>query len=283
MQFSFSRFIHLCRLQLAANRKLYLLGMAALAGMLLAFMLFFLITDDELSYNTQQTIYMIGLVLSSGVFTTTIFKQYAEKSQRTQALMLPVSALEKMVLAVLLTLVVYPLVYTVICLSCLKVMNYIDIYWLGNPNALYWLNASYTPGLLIMYVYVQSFVLLGAIWFRKQTFVKSAVMICLIIIGIHAVHSFLGRKIIGSAQPANVEAVGQKLGATGISNFRYDGGMPYINTLLTASAKINGKWDTEYYMVELPRPGFAIMATVLILVPFFLWFITLLKLREQQL
>lgn len=283
MQFSFSRFINLFKLQLAANRRLYLLGAAALAGMLLAFMLFFLITDRELNYGTQQAVYLIGLVLSSAVFTTTVFKQYAERTQRAQALMLPVSALEKMLLALLLTLVVYPLVYTIICLSCLKVMNYVDIHWLGNPNALYTLNDHYTPGYLVIYFYLQSFVLLGAIWFRKQTFVKSAVMICLVIIGMHALSSFLGRKTIGRAQPANLEAVGEKLGAANIVNFRYDGGTPYINTLLSASAKVNGKWDTGYYMVELPQPGFAIMAAVLILVPFFLWFITLLKLREQQL
>ncbi|WP_343701090.1 hypothetical protein [Chitinophaga sp.] len=283
MQFSFSRFINLFKLQLAANRRLYLLGMAALAGMLLAFMLFFLITDRELNFKTQQAVYLVGLVLSSAVFTTTVFKQYAERSQRAQALMLPVSALEKMVLAVVLTLVVYPLVYTIICIACLKVINYLDIYWLGNPNALYMLNDEYTPGLLVIYFYLQSFVLLGAIWFRKQTFVKSAVMICLIIIGMQAFSSFLGRKIIGRTQPANVEAVSQKLGATKIRHFMYDGATPYVNTLLMANTEIEGKVDWEYYKVELPQPAFSIMLVVLIAVPFFLWFITLLKLREQQL
>lgn len=282
MQFSFKRFSCLFKVQLATNRKLYLLGIAALAGTLLAFMLFFMFLNKGLGYDTQVAIFFIGLVLSSCIFTTTLFGQFAEKSQRIQAVMLPVSPMERMAVAILLSVVVFPLVYLLVCLGCLRLINYLDIYWMGNTEPLFQLNDGNAHVYFIIYYYLQAVVLLGAIWFRRYTFVRTAVMISLVVVGTQSFNDFIAQSILGNAQPENREAVNRKLEAK-VGQFQYDGATPYANIRVSAFTEAEKYSGQEYYMVELQSGVKVLMMIVIVLTPFFLWYITLLKLREQQL
>lgn len=280
MQFSFKRFCYLFKLQLAVNRKLYLLGIAALAGVLLVFMLLMMFLDKGLPYDTQMVVFLIGLLLSSGIFGAAVFKQFAEKEQRVQAIMLPASALECLLVAILFTLVIFPAVYMTVCLTCLWVINYIDVYWMGRVNAMYRMDDGHNDVLFILYFYLQAIVLVGAIWFRQYTFVKTAVMVCLMAIGLQAFNDYLGRAIIGVSQPASISEVNENLGIN-TRHFQYLGTTPY--TSMRFSAFMEDAEKPEYLHVELPPVQRAVSWGLLLLVPFFLWFIAFLKLREQQL
>lgn len=283
MQFSFTRFNYLFRLQLATHLRFYLLGMAALAGILLAIMLFIAVNDNEgLGYGTQTLIFLIGLVLSSAVYTASIFKPFSQKASRIQAIMLPVSAMERLAVALLFTLVIFPMVYGIICLSCLWLINLVDLYALGHLNYLFALNDGKFLLYILPFYFLQAMVIPGAIWFRRYTFVKIAVVVCLVILGFQGLNDVVTRKIMSGVQPAEMEQVSKKLGQD-VKEFRFEGASPFFNMRLAGYVERSGRWEQEYYEVKLPGPLYGAMLTALVLFPLFLWFITLLRLREQQL
>ena len=119
MQFSFRRFSHLLRLQFVTNRKIYLLGILAIAGILLCVMLYNVFMSEKgFTYDQQQMYFAIGLILTSVVFVSFVFRQYGGKSQRTQSILLPVSNLEVLAVAMLQSCILFPLVFTGIFLCC---------------------------------------------------------------------------------------------------------------------------------------------------------------------
>jgi hypothetical protein len=235
-----------------------------------------------LTYFNQQGVYAVGFFLSAGVFGSTFFKQLTAKSQRIQALMLPVSAPERLAVAVLFVLIIFPMVYTSVCLGCLWIMNYIDVHWFGRLNALYYMNDDLTSGYLIIYFYLQALLLLGAVWFRKYTFVKTAVMVCVVAIALTVFNEFLGKSVVNTVPETTKNEVMAKL-SPAVQELNYNGSMPYLNMTFTARTLDGGKLKDEYYRVALPPAVKVTVATILILAPFFLWFTTLIKLREQQL
>lgn len=282
MQFSFKRFSYLFKLQLATNKKRYLLGIAALAGVLLVFMLSMIMDDDGMTFNNQQAIYVTGTLLSSAIFGTAVFGQYTRKSSRIQAIMLPASGLERLMVAIVQVLVLFPLVFTGVFMVCAKLMNYIDIYWLGHLNAIFLLNDGLVWGYLFFYFQLQALLLLGAIWFRKYAFVKTAVLVCLVAIGVVLANGYLGQKILKNIPAATRTEVMKKL-PPGARNLRYDMVNPFGDLWLKATVVQDGRGEFEYYKVEPPPAGRWAVSTLLLLLPFVIWYITLLKLREQQL
>ncbi|RPE12925.1 hypothetical protein EGT74_05115 [Chitinophaga lutea] len=283
MQFSFTRFNFLFKLQLATHLRFYLLGMAALTGILMVFMLFVASNNSAgLHYNSQQVIFFIGLLLASGVYTSTIFRQFSQKAGRIQAIMLPVSAMERLAVAILFTLVLFPVLYTMICLACLWLTNLVDLYALGHVNRVFLLDDGMLRVYLFLFYFMQAMVMLGAIWFRRYTFVKTAVMVCVVILGFQGFNDVVVRKMMANARPARMEEVSKKLGED-VRELRVDGANPFFNILASGYAVRGDRWEQEYYEVKLPSPLYGIMMAVLIFFPFFLWFITLLRLREQQL
>src|SRR5690349_4633113 len=138
MNFSFHRFILLLKMQLAVNRRLYLLGILAIAGLLLVYMFFRAANGDfGFEFDAQEENYELTLVFLSVVFGTMIFRNLGSKNRRVQTLMMPVSALERMSVASLMVLVVFPLVYTLIYFSCNALVNLVDARLLRHPNELY--------------------------------------------------------------------------------------------------------------------------------------------------
>lgn len=277
MKFSFRRFIYLLRLQLAVNRKLYLLGIASIAGILLAFMLF-LSYMEGLNYNSQTFMFIIGLILSSAVFGSTIFKQFSKKEDRTMALMLPASAGERIAVALLLVIVIYPLVYMIISVPCLMIAGYLDFHWNNHVNPVFLPGNIETLYAFIANTLVQSFVLLGAIWFRKQAFVKTVVLLFVTIFMFILLSNYSGEAAIQRHRTADAFARD--------TLYSYSATNPYYYIRLGKAVKV-GESQFEHvgtdYLVALPSSVQIPFLLGLGLVPLFLWGITWMKIREQQL
>src|SRR5688500_4196557 len=129
MKFSFHRFILLLKLQFAVNRRFYLLGIAAIAGLLLVYMIF-RAANGELGFEfeAQEETYGLSIIGLSFVFGTLVFRQLGSKAGRIHALMLPVSALERLCVAFLMVFIIFPIVYSIIFFVCLVPVNQVDIH-----------------------------------------------------------------------------------------------------------------------------------------------------------
>lgn len=276
MNFSFSRFGYLLKLQLAVNRKLYFLGIASIAGILLGFM-FFLSYVSEFGYDAQEFVFATGLILSSAIFSSTIFRQFTKTDDRIMAMMLPASAGERLAVALLLTIVVYPLVFVLICIPCTLLMNYINLHWNRYESGFYLpvnVTALYA---FLLNICIQSFMLLGAIWFRRHVFVKSMIAVCLLVFAVVLVNNGSARTMINKS--GTMEFYQQD------TLYNFDSAVPYYSINLQAHTKVaEGMYNIGHYYHVALRPAVQIpflLVPALILV--LLWCVTWMKIREQQL
>src|SRR6202012_4286463 len=93
--FSFSRFSKLVALHWAGNKRLYLLALPAIAGMLTVWYGFLLVMDrySPLDDGLQALTYYWGLALIGCLYSSTIFAEFGSKAQGIAWLGLPASAL----------------------------------------------------------------------------------------------------------------------------------------------------------------------------------------------
>lgn len=286
MQFSFVRFSYLFKLQLAANRKLYLLGIAAITGMMLCYMFLAVFTfENGFKFETQIDFISIALILSGSFFTSLIFKQYGDKNKRIQSILLPVSNTERLGVAVLFTFFLFPLVFILLYFICLSIANAVDVHVLGNMNDMYMLDGIEGGYMFMIFFLVQSVSLLGAIWFRRFTFVKTAVLACVAIIFFSSANELVNKMILDKPEEraAAYYALTNKDPRFPSVHFELVGSPPFQSLRFYGKTNYGYYVDRTSYWVSLPvnqTIGFTIF---LGLIPFFFFYVVSVKLREQQL
>jgi TRAP-type mannitol/chloroaromatic compound transport system permease small subunit len=284
MQFSFARFSYLFKLQLAENRKLYLLGMAAIAGIMLCFMFVSVFTNKSgFTYERQIDFITVALLLTGVFFASLIFKQYGDKDKRIQSILLPVSNAERLAVAVLFIFFLFPLVFLLVYFICIAIVNAIDVHVLGNLNDIYMLRGIEGRYLLMTFCLVQSVALLGAVWFRRFTFVKTVVLVCLSAIFISGVNEVINKVVVKDAGP-RVAAYNAALNKPPFP-VRYEiiGSSPYRSMRFSAKNEYGYFVDGSSYWLSLPDTQMMLFLIFLGLVPLFFSYVTLVKIREQQL
>jgi hypothetical protein len=284
MQFSFARFSYLFKLQFAENRKLYLLSMAAMAGIMLCFMFVSVFTSDGgLTFSGQIDFVTAALILSGAFFTSLIFKQYGDKNKRIQSILLPVSNAERLAVAVLFTLFLFPLVFLLLYFICIAIANAIDVHVLGHMNDVYMLGGIESQYLFMTFFLVQSVALLGAIWFRHFTFVKTVVLICLATFFISGVNEVINKVVV---KDASARVAGYHI-KTNKPPFpvRYEivNAAPYRSMRFFAKNQYGYSIAESSYWLSLPDRQTVFFLIFLALVPLFFFYVTHAKLREQQL
>jgi hypothetical protein len=287
MQFSFSRFSYLCKLQFAANRKLYMLGIAAIAGMMLCYMFYTAFTSDSgMDVDKQADFLVIALLLASSFFGSLIFKQYGDKSKRIQSILLPVSNTERMGVAVLFSCILFPLVFALLHYSCMLLVNTAESQMLGISNSIYLPHGYEGRNTLILFSFVQPLVLLGAIWFRRFTFVKTVVMVCLFGILISFTNDVFNNTILkgAEAKAAAYSANRNKIVyPEGYIHFEMVNSAPYQSLRFNAKNDQGHFISNETYWVALPDNQALPFMALLGIIPLFFFYLTTVKLREQQL
>lgn len=273
MKFSFHRFILLLKEQFAVNRRFYLLGSAAAAGLLLVYMVFRAANGDfGFEFDAQEESYDFTLLFSCVTFGTLVFRQFSSRRSRIQALMLPVSALERLAVASLLVFILFPLAITIIYMLCNALANQVDIHVLGHPNELYFFNGEVEIQAVTILFLLLPVTFLCAIWFRKLTFVKTLVMLCLPVLVFSFLNSMLGKLVISSTQPATHE--GTRFIYWAATPFRY-------LTITNGTEGPQGGFRT--YNLVLPPGQQWIFTLFLCLIPVVFIYLAYLKLREQEL
>ncbi len=182
--FSFTRLWLLIRRQAVENYKFYLLCIALMAGLLI---LFYSIGVRSLGYDsdTQQIFFFFSLALSGSVFTNVLLKELHGATTAIWYLTFPVSTVEKLVLVLFYSILVFIPVHLVLFYA-------IDTAFVNYYNTYYSPETKHTAAVLDLFVedhftfiyysflLIQAAVLLGSIWFNRFSYVKTIVTIFLV-------------------------------------------------------------------------------------------------------
>ena len=193
------------------NKKKYTLSLIAMAGLLLLWFVFMLITESRHSMetSTQVATYYFGLFLVGCLFGSVIFADLGSKNKGLNFLVIPASHAEKLLCAlfysVLMFFVCYTALFYITDLIMLKLSNAVVYsHWLKEhtpggefepqklANVFYEYKSGSKPNylgyLLLFYVALQSAFIAGSIYFSSFSFIKT--IISLLVIGLFTAFVF---------------------------------------------------------------------------------------------
>jgi len=188
--FSFSRLGKLITKQFFENARLYTFSVMALFG-LLALVFAFWVAIGGRSYHEENTwmIFLAGLFLAGTVFASLSFNMLDTKDKGIYWLTLPATHFEKLVCTILYSTVFFTIVYC-ICFFIIKSLSVLFIleYIKDKPTFTYTPMPDFSKGFgevipyfLYAFFAVQALYLLGAVYFRRYTFVITTVVGAVII------------------------------------------------------------------------------------------------------
>ncbi|GEO06376.1 hypothetical protein AAE02nite_40400 [Adhaeribacter aerolatus] len=185
----------LLKRQLKEHYQLYLLGSVALFGLLS--LLFLLVHQwrDSFAGAVQNGVFLIGLFLSGGIFTATMFQEFSVPAKGIWLLGIPATAAEKVIAAIFLSGFAFLVVY----LSIFYLADWLFV-WLTYKeysttplnlfrNGFYWL--------IFTYFLFNGIILLGSVYFYKLSFIKTLLALLLVLISLNYLNNFLMMVISG--------------------------------------------------------------------------------------
>ena len=178
--FEMSRFARLYKKHTVEHLKTYLLTIAVLAGLLLVCLGFFwYIHGAKLNIRDQANVFVFFYLACGTIFTSLTFSQLGDKKQAIPALILPASHLEKYLVSLIYTFVVYQLIF-------LGIYFLVDgtLFALGAPfekdeNEMINVFVSDQKIYIVFFIYalLHAFAFWGAIYFEKLHFVKTGFVV----------------------------------------------------------------------------------------------------------
>lgn len=303
MQFSIYRVWLLSKKQWAENQQLYLLGLLATAGIMAAAFLFHSIQPEGLNYNNQQTILLAGAGIAGAIFSSTILSKFTDKIKGIQALTLPASALEKLITALIFSLLIFPLAYLLVTYPVLVLMHYIDNEFIGHTSRLY------TPTLggdfsktMVPFLIIQAMVLLCSVMFKRYTIIKTVVLVFVVFFGVILINPPIANHMLDvktiSHRKINIRqilynAAGNRLKDTVgvvsvnspalLSTSPYDDATIYLkDNVYTANFSLTEPHTIVMSLAVSDTAKLIFKLLAFLAIPF-LWLVTWLRLKETQL
>jgi hypothetical protein len=192
--FSFDRWRLLVGRHWAENKKKYILSAIAITSLLAFWFLFLLLVDQSyhIDNRMQHGTYFVCLFVFGGFYASQFFSDLGSQSKGINFLLTPASTLEKLACslfyAVLMFFVFFTLVFYVVDALMVTLANALERSRtngsIGKPSEIINLffakkqnagavNISFY--LLLVFFAVQSFFLLGSVYFSKYSFIKTAI------------------------------------------------------------------------------------------------------------
>jgi hypothetical protein len=183
------------------NKKKYLLGLVAIAALAIIWFSFRMLIDQgsPITEEHQLITYYVGLFVIGCLYASLFFSELADGPKAIHYLLVPASALEKLLTAILFGVILYFICYTVIFymvdFAMVKVANGVaHTYWeehrgtklhqVGVVNVFKghreMVDNEVLIYLMLIYVAVQAAFLLGSVYFSKYSFVKTAISLLVI-------------------------------------------------------------------------------------------------------
>ena len=198
------------------NRKKYLLSLGAIVGLLVLWFSFLILTSGErpIEVNLQAVTYYVGLFLCGSLLASLMFADLSDGPKAIHFLLVPASALEKLLSALLYGVVLffisYTLVYYLVDFIMVKVAYNAAVTAhhteFLTPAAAQVVNVFVTPHeqgdnfyiyFLLAYIGIQSAFFLGSVYFVKFSYIKTAVSVLVAFVSL----AFFIHKVMGSFVP----------------------------------------------------------------------------------
>jgi hypothetical protein len=246
--FSFKRFGMLFKKHTVENLKSYLMMLFVFFGILTVSTA---ISNYKSPVPHQIQPYMIFLIAAGTVFTSNIFINLGDKRKTIATLTLPASSFEKFLVGWVYSYVIFQVLYTAIyyllMIAVLKVYKW--------PKDVELMNIFSDKGriyyIFVVYAFLHSVVLYGAIVFKKMHFIKTAFSLFVIggviwLLNDQVVQLMIGRRISGNPPFFGASFVEGKDGY-----YNVDLANDYLNWIvalfLTLSVII---WVAAYYRLK---------------------------------
>ncbi|MEX0662862.1 MAG: hypothetical protein WEA58_15085 [Balneolaceae bacterium] len=178
-EFSFDRFLQVCKRFMAINQRTWAIGFAGALGLILAVWLMydFVGERDILMYSTISSLLQLLYLLGGLILTSSIFNELHNTGSASQLFTLPASTFEKLSAAWFLSYVCYTFIAVILIVLLYTILGFTtDI-----PESV--VNSTITDMDLISQIFsyttYHSIFFLGAVYFRKNNFMKTALSIIL--------------------------------------------------------------------------------------------------------
>lgn len=180
-QFFWPRLIHLLRGDLINIYR----NVAVVAATLGCLMLVAgLLAAGNRSSLSSYNLWVLGMLLIWGpIFASKAFQELHDKTRCETYLLLPASALEKMVSRMLISIVAFPL-FVLAFVTFVSWINYALGSMMFDFGVPVYRFGARTWDLLGHFVVMQSVFLLGGAWFRKAQYSKTALSVTLLLLGL---------------------------------------------------------------------------------------------------
>ena len=226
MQFSFYRLGLLIRKQWAERSRLYILMMAAIAGLMaVAFFIWGLTNQDHIWMETANVFLFVGLFLGGTIMAAMTFSDLSQRTTGIYYLSVPATHAEKLVCGILYTQVFFNAAYLVIffvlrslAFAIIRLYPHITLEHMPFDQGM---NEAYRY-LTITYAAVQTLFLLGSVYFERFAFVKTTVSGVLVIVCVVLFLVYVIGPIIGRLHP---------VGEVGVFRIEEDNGSEYVYSL----------------------------------------------------
>lgn len=226
MQFSFYRLGLLIRRQWAERSRLYILMMAAIAGLLaVAFFLWGLTNQDRLWMETANIFLFVGLFLGGTIMAAMTFSDLSQRTTGIYYLSVPATHGEKLVCGVLYSQVFFTAAYLLIfyilrtaAFAIIRLYPHMSLEHMPDGQGMY----EVYQYLVIVFVAVQTLYLLGSVYFERFAFVKTTVSAVLVIVGFVLFAVYVIHPITGDLHPT---------GQVGVFRIESENGSEYTYTL----------------------------------------------------
>jgi hypothetical protein len=171
--FSFRRFGLLFAKHTAEHIRTYLMALGVLFGVLLlgGSFIFFVIPGPP-DPGLQTACFVILMLISGTLFTSTVYSDYGIKSKAIPTITLPASAFEKFLVGWLYSYPIFLVVYTSVFFLTLSAMGHLG-HWPGIKFQVMTLSQPDMPMSFVVYSIMHSIALFGAIFFDKLHFIKT--------------------------------------------------------------------------------------------------------------
>jgi hypothetical protein len=187
--FSFKRFGSLVAKHWVDHKKRYGLSVLAFTGLLVCwFVLTMFVGDEEgMSEDLQTGTYYFSLFVAGCFYASQYFKDLGWRAKAINFLLVPASSFEKFLCSLLYSVVLFFVVFTAVfyAVDCLMVPLYNSISGTAEkaklvnvflPELIQFQDGSSLPFLLIFFA-LQSVFLLGSVYFKKYSFIKTIISV----------------------------------------------------------------------------------------------------------
>ncbi|MBB2149289.1 hypothetical protein [Pedobacter gandavensis] len=180
--------------------KTYLLSVGVIVALLAAILGFIsYVSDGNLGVKSQYAIFFFFFIGAGSIFTSMIFSELGNSRKSITMLMLPASHFEKYLVAWIYSFLIYQLVFTLSFYAVDLIVLMLQNSGTDEKMALLDLQSAGTPyGMaLIAFAVLHGITFLGAVFFEKLHFIKSACLVAVFGLFIILINQPLANVILG--------------------------------------------------------------------------------------